>query len=350
MRRMKKPLVVSGIIILGLLIIFSVGGYLVFDNYIGKIKFDSGAASVGLITVSDGGAAGNSDSPQSDIDTLEQRIRDNLESCSTPVIYDNDVFNVLLIGTDNRAMGGSGHSDSMILFSINRKTSKIIATSLLRDIYLNIPGLAKGNRLNVAYLSGGPKLLLQTIQDNFKIKVDKYISVDFYNFIKVIDQIGGVTVNVSSDEQKVVNYYVHEINYLTGLLMEDGCLTNPGQQNLSGKQALGYARIRYIGNADFGRTDRQRLIMKLALDKIKTLNLAELNDLLNTYLPEVMTNLTKGELLSLILSIPSFANYSLDSWYIPTDGSYSYLTIRGMSVLGIDFNKNISEMQNRIYH
>lgn len=346
---MKRSLVIAGIAAFSLFVSFFIGGYLIFNSYIGKINYDPGSGSAVFGALPEDGTAGSSDSSQADIDTLEQSIRDNMAVSSVPIIYDNDVFNVLLIGIDTRAMDNLGHSDSMILLSINRKTSKIITTSLLRDIYLSIPGVAKGNRLNVAYLIGGPKLLLQTIEENFKVKVDKYISVNFYSFINIVDQIGGISVDVTSDEIKVVNYYVHELNHLTGTPFEDGCLFAPGVQNLNGKQALSYARIRYIGNADFGRTDRQRLVMKLVFEKITHLNLSDMNTLLNTYLPEVTTNMTKGELFTLILSIPAFANYSLDSWYIPTDGSYSYLTIRGMSVLGIDFRKNINEMQDKIY-
>jgi LCP family protein required for cell wall assembly len=355
---MRKALITTGIVVAGLVLVILVSAYIVINGYVGKVTYDPGTVTAApeapqdiqdTFDVPDIENAGTTDSPKTEIELLEQRIRENLENNSTPLMYDNDVFNILLVGIDTSQDSDVGNSDTMMLLSFNRKTSDIVATSLLRDIYLSIPGYKQGHRLNSAYLMGGPALLLKTVQENFKIKVDKYIAVNFYSFMKIIDQIGGVSVDVSDAEIKVANFYIRQLNGLLGLSREDGVLVSAGEQNLSGKQALGFARIRYVGNADFGRTDRQRLVMKLVFDKIKKMNLIQLNDLLNTYLPEVRTNLAQGELFSLVLSIPTYAKYSLDSWYVPMDGSFSYLIIRGMSVLGIDFKENIAEMQKRIY-
>ncbi len=104
-----------------------------------------------------------------------------------------------------------------------------------------------------------------------------------------------------------------------------------------------------MGNADFGRTDRQRTVLQKLFEMLQSCSLGQLSDLLNTLLPEVTHNLTKSELTALVFALPAISEYAFDSWYIPVDGSYSYLTVRGMSVLGIDFDANISELQRRIY-
>lgn len=333
---------------LGVLLILCFSGSLVVNSYLDKINYDPGTEPT--FTVSQEQDS-RTESTSSDIqtDTLENQVENNLPVSTASVMYDKDVFNVLLIGSDTKAAGDSGRSDSMILLSVNRKTSKITLTSLLRDIYLQIPNVSLGNRLNAANEFGGPALLLDTIRKNFQIKVDKYIAVDFFSFMTMIDKIGGVDMNVTDEEIKVANESIQGINGIEGLPLDDGKFLAAGKQTLTGKQALGFARIRYVGNGDFDRTDRQRLIIGEAFSKMKTLNIARLNDLLNAFLPEITTNLTKSDLISLMLSIPAYANYTIDSWHVPADGTFFYSTVRGMSVLKIDFSKNIAEMQKKIY-
>lgn len=342
----KKILIISSSVAAFILILF-IAGYAIINGYLSKVNYSSGTESIN--TDIDLDQDTDSDSPQQEIDDANKAIEDNLNNNSTPLLYDKDVYNILLIGSDTRVSGGTGRSDSMILISINKKTQKIIATSIMRDIYLQIPGIEEGNRINTAYAYGGADLLLKTVQQNFRISVDKYIAVDFFSFIDIIDKVGGVDIDISDAEVKVANSYVQEINRLKGLPSSDGLITHSGKQTLTGKQALGFARIRYVGNADFGRTDRQRAVLEQVFSKVKTRNISQLNDLLNTFLPEVTTNLGKGELFSLVLNMPTYKNYSLDSWRIPVDGSYSFMSIRKMSILKIDFAKNIEEMKNRIY-
>lgn len=346
--RAKKKIVIIISSVVGVMLILCLSGYLIIDGYLNKVKYDPGVQCL-TSEISTEPNDTTSDSPQSKIDVLNSQVEENLKNDSTPLMYDKDVYNILLIGSDTRNAGGSGRSDSMILVSINKKTSKIIMTSLLRDIYLQIPDISEGNRINAANAFGGPALLLQTIQQNFKIKVDKYIAVDFYSFIDIIDKVGGVNIDISDAEVKVANNYIGEINYLKHLHGDDGKFTSAGKQNMTGKQALGFTRIRYVGNGDFGRTDRQRMVLDQVFSKVKTQNLVQLNDLLNTFLPEVTTNLSKGELFSLVLSMPTYSKYQVESWHVPVDGAFSYLSIRRMSVLGIDFPKTIAEMQKKIY-
>lgn len=237
----------------------------------------------------------------------------------------------------------------MILVSINKKTKKIIVTSILRDIYLQIPGKKNNNRINEAYAFGGADLLMETIEQNFRIQVEQYASVDFYAFIDIVDAVEGVTLEVTEKEIPVINGYVMELNRLTGQEETKDLLTEPGTLLLSGKQALGYARNRYVGNSDFERTARQRRVLEQIFKKVKNSNLAEIKDLLNIILPHVTTNLTEGEMFSLILSLPSYIDYDIEQWSIPMTGTYTSKRIRGMAVLGIDFNKNIGELHRKVY-
>jgi len=288
------------------------------------------------------------DATREEIDLVAEKILANMEGNQTPIMEDKDVLNILLIGSDTRKAGGTGRSDAMIIVSINKKTKTITATSVLRDIYLQIPG-KKNNRLNAAYAFGGADLLMETIEQNLKIELSRYASVDFYAFIDVIDELGGITLEVTDNEIPVINNYVTEINYLIGEELTLDHLLEPGLIMLNGKQALGYSRNRYIGNSDFERTARQRRVLEQIFSDVKDLNLIELNDLVNIVLPQVTTNLTKGEMFSLILSLPSYANYDLQQWRIPIDGSYSNMRIGGMAVIDVDFQSNIDEIERKIY-
>lgn len=363
----RKILLIVAIIIVTIVSISIIGSYLILHNYINKMnlvstedntynllpskdetdlqpEFDS---SIDLADNSE--SPDISDSPEDEVTSLEEEIRNNMEANQTPIMQDKDVFNILLIGSDTRKTDGRrGLSDAMIIISINKKTKTTTATSILRDIYLQIPG-KQNNRINAAYALGGADLLMDTIEQNFKIQVDRYASIDFFAFIDIVDAVGGVTLEVTEKEIPVINKYITEINRLTNQEETLDHLIEPGTLLLNGKQALGYARNRYIGNNDFERTARQRRVLEQVFHKIKDIGLLELNSLMNKILPQVTTNLTQGEIFSMILSLPSYAKYDLQQWSIPVNGSYSNMRIRGMAVLGIDFDKNIKEIQKRIY-
>lgn len=291
-------------------------------------------------------ASGDDASPEQ-ISSAEEAIRKNMEDKSTSVLSDKNVFNILLIGTDNRKVGENSRSDAMILLSINKKSKTITSASLLRDIYLQIPG-KNNNRLNAAYAYGGPSLLMNTIEQNFKVSVDRYASVDFYVFMDIIDAVGGVTIEVTKEEIPIINNYLAELNSLRGEKEGTDYLQEAGVLKLNGKQALAYARNRYIGT-DFERTARQRRVLSEALQKVKKLNLIQLNSLLNKLLPQITTNLTEGEIFSMILSIPKYAGYKMDQSHIPVDNSYQFMRIRGMDVITLNFDKNIKALQEQLY-
>lgn len=288
------------------------------------------------------------DSPKEVIDDADDKIKENIEKNATEIVYDENVYNVLLIGTDTRNNSERGRSDTMILVSINKESKEIYMTSFMRDSYVAIPG-KYNNRINASYAFGGPELLMDTIEQNFKIKIDKYVRVNFFSFMEVIDAVGGVEITVSDDEVRVLNNYVTELNGLLGKDPDDGKLASGGTYNLNGKQALGYCRIRYVGNADFQRTQRQRDVMKKIFEKAKKLSLSEMDDFLNILLPKITTNIQEGEIFGLLLNAPMYLGYDLKEMRVPADGTYSFMTVNRMSVLGIDFDKNIEMLRKNIY-
>lgn len=169
--------------------------------------------------------------------------------------------------------------------------------------------------------------------------------------MNAVDAVGGIEMEVSSAEITEMNDWMIEINTLLGQEKDADNLreSDAGTLLLNGKQALVFSRIRYTGNSDFERTSRQRRVLTAIFKKAKSLSLPELNDLMNAVLPCVTTNLTQGEILSLLLHSGEYLDYELVSSRIPVDGSWKNLRIRGMAVLGIDFAENKDRWYELVY-
>ena len=260
---------------------------------------------------------------------------------------DPRVTNILLIGTDNRETDDASRSDAMIVVSINNRKHKLVMTSILRDSYVNIAGYGQ-NRINHAYQMGGPALLIQTIEENFKIGIDYYVHVDFYSFIDVIDAFGGVDIEVTDAEFQWLNGYVSEINHLEGQPEGYSFLAEPGYQTLNGRQALAYSRIRYDGT-DFKRTERQRTVLEALLQKAKKHPLSMIKAC-RAILPDLTTNISDNEMTKLIMTAPLYMLYSQSQFRVPADNTW-WNDIMGSNqeVLGIDFNANNALLQSAIY-
>ena len=195
-------------------------GYFNSTNYVKDDKvtvFDDSDISIEL----DGeGEQANAE----DIAKVEADLQQNLE---TEIKDSKDVLNILLIGTDRRQENWHGNSDSIILASINRQKKQIILTSIMRDTYAAIPGSGNG-KINRAHALGGGPLLVQTVEQNLKVDIDYYASVNFNGFMNVIDVIGGIPMYVSPAEVPVANMYIKEINRLNGLPETSGMLPESG--------------------------------------------------------------------------------------------------------------------------
>lgn len=272
----------------------------------------------------------------------------NAISDGAPIMSSSNVINILLIGVDARTAGQVTNSDTMILISINKTKKQITMSSLMRDMYVAIPGVGN-TKLNHANAIGGPSLLLKTVQENFKVQVNEYVMVDFYSMANIVDILGGVTVNVTAEELPYVNNSVRETNRQQGNPTDQGLLQSSGTVTLTGAQAVGYARIRKIGNADFGRTQRQRTIMTAIFNNVKGSSIGTLNNLANSILPQVKTNISKNTLLGYMALIPSAANYPITQLQIPANGSYTSAMIGGLSYLVPNIASNRSLLHSTIY-
>ena len=257
------------------------------------------------------------------------------------------VKNILLLGTDERVSGEASRSDAIIVLSINENRKKIVMTSILRDSYVEIPGYGK-NRINHAYQMGGAALMIQTIENNFKIPIDSYAKVDFFSFMGIIDKLGGVPITVTQEELGYLNGYIAEINTLQGLPVNDGQLAQAGNYQLNGKQALAYSRIRYIGT-DFARTERQRTVLDGLFQQLKTASPKELYEISAIILPDITTNIGNMDLTKMIAKSVFYMKYDIIQNRIPMDGTWNDLVVGGQEVLEIDFEANREGLKSMIY-
>ena len=251
-------------------------------------------------------------------------------------------MNILLVGLDSRKDNYTGRSDSMILCTINKKSKKFVMTSFLRDSYVTIPGHGK-DKLNAAYALGGSNLLANTIYENYGIVVDRTAVFNFLFVIDIIDYLGGVTVDVTADELPYLNMYIHDQNeelYNLANPNKGQIHSGPGTYTLDGNQALGYARIRYVGT-DVARSERQRLVLSQCIDKCKKLSTGQLNEMMTLFLPRIKTDLTSGDCLSLITTLLRAGSYESGSMAIPTDGTWKDAKVGDQEVIKItDFDAN----------
>lgn len=267
----------------------------------------------------------------------------------TPQMFDDSieqqVVNILLIGEE--AMSDDiGRSDSMMVATLNTVEKSIKLTSFMRDMYVTIPGYAN-NKLNAAYHNGGGVLLAETIEQNFGIEIDGYVRVDFNAFEDIVNKLKGVDIELTSDEA----HYLNTTNYISNPAYRN---VTAGWNTLNGNQALGYCRVRYKsasnGEAnDFGRTYRQRTVLKAIFDKYKSQNVVSMISIATDLLSYVTTNLSKADIISYISTFASFGTLELETFRVPLDNTYSGEKVNGKAVLVVDFDTNKTALRNFIY-
>ena len=262
------------------------------------------------------------------------------------------VKSVLLLGTDNRGEE-TGRSDSMILLSLNTRTHEMTMTSFMRDCYVEIPGYG-WNKLNAAYAFGGADLLMETIENNFKVRIDDYVGIDFLSFSSIVDSVGGLDLDVSDEEAGEINIILQaELNELMGDDKFADLLDGGGFLHLNGKQALAYSRIRNVGNSDFERTGRQRKVIELILNKVKTLRPSIFTNMAKNVIPDVSTNMSTLEMYLYSLRLPFALSYERKQIQVPYDGTFGaedvWIGEDLMNVLTVDFGANRERLQQDVF-
>lgn len=270
--------------------------------------------------------------------SYDTKLVDKNEYISESKLYSSDnVRNILFIGSDARGDVSGQRSDTMILCSIDKKHKKLKLTSFLRDSYVCIPSSGYYNKLNAAFSFGGVQLAIDTLEYNFRVKIDDYLLVDFDAFEKFIDLMGGLTIEgVTKEEAK----YLRDVVKIKA---------KAGTNHFNGWHTLWYCRIRYLDD-DFNRTARQRKVISAIIKQVSKTNPIKLMKIMEEVLPLIQTNISRNELVSLAVSSLGYLRYDIMQHRIPATGTWSNKTIGGVGdVLYMDFDENIKLLKEFVF-
>lgn len=252
--------------------------------------------------------------------------------------------NIALFGIDSRAddYGLGNRSDCIIIASINNKTKEVNLISVYRDTYVEIPGHGL-DKITHAYSYGGAELAIKTLNTNLDLNITEFVTVNFDSVSDAVDQLGGIKMNITAEETKYINGYIDEVSKVTG--KKSNHITSAGTYTLDGVQAVSYCRIRYTAGGDYKRTERMRDVIEAMAQKLKTKGLGELNSFADKMLPEVYTNITMGDILSLAPSAASFKIGKSMGWPYETKG----ITLDRWYGVPVTLESNVLKLHKEIF-
>ena len=349
------------VIVVGILAVLAVLAALYVNGKLDLLRYDDGS-------VSEMGEIGADEDQDLDGTGLTHTESEMTMPEGSPFSDDN-VLNILLIGTDERTeavndadafthlnqldgtedtteFSDDARSDSMILVSLDIKDHVIRLVSIERGT--GVPILLDGYEGQYDWIThtfryGGAKLTMKTIEDCFNVQVDHYVRVNFNSFVQIVDAVGGVDLDITEMEAKALNW---EVPSNSMLIVNH---VDPGPNHFDGYTALQYARLRKIDN-DWKRVERQRTVIKAVLDQVQNASVMELDNLLNTILPLIQTNFTKSEIAALLVQLPGFLGCDVQQMSMPLQGTYGIRT--GMDdrlMYDPDWVVNIKALQDFLY-
>lgn len=256
-------------------------------------------------------------------------IADLTEETEFEIIEADHVHNFLLIGIDSRSSGRQswGNSDVNMIMSIDDNAGTIKMISIARDSYAYVPGYSNPMKINAAMAYGGPELLKATIENTLRISIDGYAFVNFYNMSGVIDAVGGVYVYASDAEvyaEHGLNWNLQELNELQGLAPDYQAVNGSGNIWLNGRQAVAYARIRYVGNGDYERSERQVEVLRSLLSQFSNLSVAGKAAAIDDILGLISTNISEDDVTTYAFDfLPSMRNVEIQYLQLPIQGCFN---------------------------
>ena len=352
----------AAVVALGIVVLLAVAAFLYVNGKLDLLRYNDGS-------VSEMGEIGAEEDQDLDGTGLTHTEADMAVPEGSP-FADEDVLNILLIGTDERTeavndadafthlnqldgtedtteFSDDARADSMILVSMDIKDHVIRLVSIERGT--GVPILLDGYEDQYDWIThtfryGGPKLTMKTVEECFNIEVDHFVRVNFNSFVQIVNAVGGVDIDITEMEAKALNW---EVPSNSMLIVNH---VDPGLNHFDGYTALQYARLRKIDN-DWKRVERQRTVIEAVLDQVKNASVMELDNLLNTVLPLIQTNFTKTEIAALLVQLPGFLGCDVQQMSLPLQGTYGVRT--GMDdrlMYDPDWVVNIKALQDFLYN
>ena len=317
---MKKKIIVGVLIVLTL--VFAVGAYV--NNKFQKINY---------VDIYD---------EQEDLGINEKDPSNNDE-----INEEKTIENILILGVDSRLNEySSTRSDVIMVLSIDSENEMFKFSSVMRDSYLYIPDKGYFDKVTHAYAFGGGLYALKTINTNLDLDCEEFVTVDFEAVENIIDNVGGVEIDVDSSELPELNRILTELNEYYSDNVE--LVNETGLISLNGRQAVAYARIRYDNGGDYERTLRQKEVVSSVFEQFKEMSIADINSTVDDVLPLVSMSINKTELLSYLAKVNEYKNYDIDMYGFPQNYSgFNYDSV--YYVFPNSLNDEVSKLHEFIY-
>lgn len=352
-RKLKTPVKVCLISAAAIALMIIIAGIWFVNDKLNRLDYSDGtlteeelSATASEVALEELGLS--SEEPEVIISAEEEGLEEEDAVLTEMEIFkDDDVLNILLLGTDERRSEYStnARADSIMILSLNRKEGTMKLASLERGMGFPIlEGAYAGQYdwLTHCFRYGGADLMLKEVRECLRVDVDRYIRVNFNTFDQIIDAVGGVDIELTALEAQGLNGEVRTNAYAKHTMY-------PGVNHLDGYDALQYARLRYI-DSDWKRVQRQRNVIQAVVHQSKELNLIELNEATNTILPLIQTNMSKTEVLELTTYLPTLAGADIEQMTVPAKGTYGVMTgMGGRTLYAVDFEENAAILKDFLY-
>lgn len=265
----------------------------------------------------------------------DEEVTNNIQSASKP-------FRLLILGIDTHSDDIKGRADTIMIASLDEKQLKLL--SFMRDIYVEIPGRGH-NKINASYAFGEAELLKKTLKKNFALEVDGYIAVNFDLMRRLVDELGGVYIDVLPEEHKSLNGILEYYNRVNKRNKYEERLKKAGYQKLTGLQAMSYARIRKL-DSDFERVGRQQRVMSAIFRELQTKKLDEIIAIISKYIDQVKTDVSLSDAVNLASMLLEKHDIDIKPLRIPVKGTSSGKEINKTFYIVLNYKKNIEAINN----
>ena len=253
--------------------------------------------------------------------------------------------NIALFAIDSRSnedYGEGNRSDGIIIASINNSTKEVKLASVYRDTYVQIEGHGL-DKITHAYSYGEAPLAISTLNTNLDLNIKEFVTVNFDAVAEAINELGGVTITVDSQEVNYINQYIKETSKVTGISTNQ--LSAPGTLTLDGVQAVAYARIRYTEGGDYKRAERMRTVVEATFDKLKTKSLTEINSFVDNILPKIYTNISTNDMIAMIPDLTKYKVSDSIGWPYETKG----ITMNAWYGIPVTLESNVTRLHQELF-
>lgn len=253
--------------------------------------------------------------------------------------------NIALLGVDTRDVttNDGSRSDAIIIVSINKETKDVKLISVYRDTYLDLGDDYGLDKVTHAHAYKGPALTISTLNKNLDLNITEFVTVNFEVVAEIIDMMGGIQIDIKESELSQMNKYILDTSKNTGI--SSNKLTHSGVQTLDGVQAVTYSRIRKTAGGDYKRTERMRTVLTETFNKAKKMSISDINRIADKILPQIQTNISQGEIISLIPQIMSYNVQDSIGWPYDTKGK----TMDRWYGIPVTLESNVKQLHEEIF-